>query len=57
MQDKHKRYRKIEADTARLDALLVDVFLEAENFSDGKHVEARLGMFSVPEFWERSTAR
>ena len=28
-QDKHKRYRKIEADTAGLDALLVDVFLEA----------------------------
>ena len=29
VQDKHKRYRKIEADTAGLDALLVDVFLEA----------------------------
>ena len=28
-QDKHRRYRKIEADTAALDALLVDVFLEA----------------------------
>ena len=28
-QDKHRRYRKIEADTAGLDALLVDVFLEA----------------------------
>ena len=29
MQEKHKRYRKIEADTACLDELLVDVFLEA----------------------------
>ena len=29
MQDKHKRYRKIEADMAGLDALLVDVYLEA----------------------------
>ena len=29
VQDQHKRYRKIEADTAGLDALLVDVFLEA----------------------------
>ena len=29
VQDKHKRYRKIEADTAGLDALLVDVFFEA----------------------------
>ena len=28
-QDRHRRYRKIEADTAGLDALLVDVFLEA----------------------------
>ena len=28
-QDKHRRYRKIEADTAGLDALLVDVFLDA----------------------------
>ena len=27
--EKDKRYRKIEADTAKLDALLVDVFLEA----------------------------
>ena len=27
-QDRHRRYRKIEADTAGLDALLVDVFLE-----------------------------
>ena len=29
VQEKHKRYRKIEADTACLDGLLVDVFLEA----------------------------
>ena len=29
VQDKHKRYRKIESDTAGLDALLVDVFFEA----------------------------
>ena len=29
VQDKDKRYRKIEADTARLDALLVEVFLES----------------------------
>ena len=29
VQDKHKRYRKIEADTARLDGLLVDAYLEA----------------------------
>ena len=29
LEDKHNRYRKIEADTAGLDALLVDVFLEA----------------------------
>ena len=28
-RDKHRRYRKIEADTAGLDALMVDVFLEA----------------------------
>ena len=28
-QDKHRRYRKIEADKAGLDSLLVDVFLEA----------------------------
>ena len=28
VQEKDKRYRKIEADTARLDALLVEVFLE-----------------------------
>ena len=28
-QDKHRRYRKIESDTAALDALLVEVFLEA----------------------------
>ena len=29
VEDKHRRYRKIEPDTARLDALLVEVFLEA----------------------------
>ena len=29
VQEKHKRYRKVEADTACLDGLLVDVFLEA----------------------------
>ena len=29
VEEKDKRYKKIEADTARLDALLVDVFLQA----------------------------
>ena len=38
VQDKHKRYRKIEADTAGLDALLVDVFLEARE-GEGKRCE------------------
>ena len=50
-QDKHRRYRKIEADTAGMDALLVDVFLDAHEEDVPARGSAGCGCDRRPVAW------